>query len=121
MTMDEELAALLPGWLPKQRWFAAKGRPVRSVTVRTTPLRTDDEPLLDLALAAVAFGDDSPVQHYQVLVARREHLRAELEHVSIGQIGRHLAYDGLWDTAATRWLLDALRAGRRRRRRPVRG
>jgi maltokinase len=112
MNLDEELPALLPEWLPKQRWFGAKGRPVRSVALAsTTPLRTDAEPFLDLALLAVEFADDSPVQHYQVLVARREHLRGELDHCVIGQVGDHLAYDGLWDPAVTEWILEAMRSG----------
>lgn len=113
MRLDEELPELLPAWLPKQRWFAAKGRQVRSVAVASsTPLRTDGEPLLDHLLLAVDFADDSPVQHYQLLVARREHLRGELEHVVIGAVGGHVAYDGLWDTEVTAWLLDAIRTGR---------
>jgi maltokinase len=113
MNLDEELPQLLPAWLPKQRWFAAKGRRVRSVaTASVTPLRTDGEPLLDHVLLAVDFADDSPVQHYQLLVARREHLRGELEHVVIGPVGGHIAYDGLWDTAVTEWLLHAIRTGR---------
>jgi maltokinase len=112
MNLDEELPALLPQWLPTQRWFAAKGRPVRSVTpASVTPLRTDAEPLLDLVLLAVEFADDSSVQHYQLLVARREHLRGELEHSVIGQVGDCLAYDGLWDPAVTQWLLEAIRSG----------
>jgi maltokinase len=113
MRLDEELPELLPEWLPKQRWFAAKGRQVRSVAIAAaTPLRTDGEPLLDHVLLAVDFADDSAVQHYQLLVARREHLRGELEHVVIGAAGGLVAYDGLWDTAVTEWLLDALRTGR---------
>jgi maltokinase len=113
MTLDEELPALLPAWLPKQRWFGAKGRPVRSVAVvSTTPLLTDGEPLLDLVLVAVTFDDDSSVHHYQLHVGRREHLRGDLEHVAIGQVGNCMAYDGLWDTAVTTHLLDSIRAGR---------
>jgi maltokinase len=113
MSFDEELPALLPEWLPKQRWFAAKGRQVRSVAIASsTPLRTEGEPLLDHLLLAVDFADDSPVQHYQLLVARREHLRGDLEHVVIGAVGGCLAYDGLWDQAVTEWLLEAIRSGR---------
>jgi maltokinase len=112
VSLAEELPTLLPHWLPQQRWFAAKGRPVREVTVATvTPLLTEGEPLLDLVLVAVTFDDGSPVQHYQILVARREHLRGELEHVVIGQVGSCLAYDGLWDPVVTEWVLDAVRNG----------
>jgi maltokinase len=63
-------------------------------------------------LVAVTFDDDSPVQHYQLYVGRREHLRGELEHVVIGQVGDHLAYEGLWDPAVTTHLLEAIRSGR---------
>jgi maltokinase len=112
VSLAEELPTLLPHWLPQQRWFAAKGRPVREVAVATvTPLLTEGEPLLDLVLVAVTFDDHSPVQHYQILVARREHLRGELEHVVIGQVGNCLAYDGLWDPVVTEWVLDAVRNG----------
>ncbi len=113
MSLGEELPELLREWLPKQRWFAAKGRQVRSVAVAsTTPLCPEGEPLLDHVLLAVDFADDSPVQHYQLLVGRREHPRGELEHVVIGAVGGLVAYDGLWDTAVTEWLLDAIRTGR---------
>ena len=55
MTLAEELPELLPEWLPKQRWFAAKGRQVRSVAIASsTPLRTDGVPLLDHVLLAAS-------------------------------------------------------------------
>ena len=107
-----ELATQLPEWLARQRWFAAKGRPVRSVGVASSAaLLTAGEPLLDQVMVAVEFDDGSPVHHYQLLVARRENPRAELEHVTIGRVGEHVAYDGLWDTEVTDWLLDAIREG----------
>ncbi|WP_232664223.1 maltokinase N-terminal cap-like domain-containing protein [Pseudonocardia sp. TRM90224] len=113
MTLVEELPHLLPEWLPQQRWFAAKGRPLRSVAIAaSTPLISDGEPLLDHVLLAVEFDDASPVQHYQLLVARCDAPRGELEHVVIGQVDGKIAYDGLWDSRVTEWLLDAIRAGR---------
>ncbi|RKH83036.1 hypothetical protein D7Y13_42810, partial [Corallococcus praedator] len=73
------LEDMLVEWLPRQRWFAAKGRPVRAVEVASrTPLMTDGEPLVDHLLLAVHFADEWPVQHYQLHLARREHLRPEL-------------------------------------------
>ena len=113
MNLVEELPTLMPGWLPRQRWFGAKAQPIRSVDVAsTTPLLTEGDPLLDLVLFTVSFTDGSPVQHYQLLVARREHVRGELDHVTIGPVGRHLAYDALWDPTVTEWLLGAIREGR---------
>jgi maltokinase len=113
VSLAEELSHLLPEWLPQQRWFAAKGRPVRSVSVASsTPLLTDGDPLLDLVLLAVTFDDDSPVQLYQLLVGRTATPRGELEHVTFGVIDNLVAYDGLWDTRVTEWLLESIRSGR---------
>ena len=106
------LEALLIEWLPRQRWFAAKGRPVRSLDIAArTPLMTDGAPLLDHLLLAVAFDDGSPVQHYKLLLGRREQVGAELEQVTVGHVDGLVAYDGLWDTEVTAWLLDAIRTG----------
>lgn len=107
------LPALLPGWLPQQRWFAAKGRTVDSVSVAAvTPLVTDREPLVDLVLLAVTFADGGPVQHYQLLVGRDPVPRGELDHVTFGNIDGRVAYDGLWDSRISDWVLDAIRTGR---------
>jgi maltokinase len=114
VTALNELPALLEYWLPQQRWFAAKGRPLSSVAVHSsTPLLTDGEPLLDQVVLAVKFDDGSPVQHYQLMVGRREHLRGELGHHEIGRVGDLLAYDGLGDPEITDWLLASIREGRR--------
>jgi len=111
--LHAELPALLHQWLPQQRWFGAKGRPVGSVTVAAhTALITDADPLLDLVLLAVEFADSGPVQHYQLLVARSAAPRGELDHVTFGSVDGMVAYDGLWDTRITGWLLEAIRAGR---------
>lgn len=107
-----ELADHLPDFLARQRWFAAKGRPVRSVGVTAhVPLLTEGEPLLDMILVGVEFDDGSPGHCYQVLVGRRGEIGGELEHAVIGRVGDHVAYDGLWDHAVTAWLIDAVRTG----------
>jgi maltokinase len=111
----EELPTLLPEWLIRQRWFAAKGRPVRSIAVAAvTPLITDGDPLLDHVLLRVSFdGDGRGGEHlYQLLVGRCSAPRGELEHVTFGAVDGLLAYDGLWDPRVTEWLLDAIREGR---------
>ena len=111
--LHAELPALLSQWLPQQRWFAAKGRSVGSVTVAAhTSLIDEGDPRLDLVLLAVEFTDGGPVQHYQLLVARSPVPRGELEHATFGSIDGQLAYDGLWDPRVTGWLLDAIRTGR---------
>jgi maltokinase len=107
----EELPALLPDWLTRQRWFAAKGRPVRSLAVAAvTPLIADGDPLLDHVLLRVGFDDGE--QHYQLFVGRSAEPRGELEHVTFGALDDLVVYDGLWDLRITEWLLEALREGR---------
>ncbi|NMH91814.1 aminoglycoside phosphotransferase [Pseudonocardia bannensis] len=112
---SSELSALLADWLPRQRWFAAKGREVRSVGVAAnTPLIGGDgagDLLLDHTVLAVEFADGGPVQYYQLLVARRSDTRTELDHMTIGRVGDRIAYDGLWDHEVSDWLLDAIRGG----------
>jgi len=107
----DELAGLLPEWLVRQRWFGAKGRPVRAVAVAArTPLLTEGEPLLDLVLLDVAFADGSPEQRYQLLVGRRGETGSETDASTIGRFGGLVAYDGLWDHTVTAWLLAAIRS-----------
>ncbi|MBC8093461.1 MAG: aminoglycoside phosphotransferase, partial [Pseudonocardia sp.] len=109
--LAEELATLLPDWLPRQRWFAAKGRPVGSTAVASdTPLITEGDLLLNLLVLAVTFDDDGSVQHYQLLLARRAVMVGG--RPEIGRIGEHVAYDGLWDPEVTAWLLAAIRDAR---------
>jgi maltokinase len=110
VSLAEELPALLSEWLPQQRWFAAKGRPVRSLAVtQSIPLLTGD-PLLDHVVLAVTF-DDGDVHHYQLLVASSGTARGDLEHVTFGAINGLSVYDGLWDTRVTEWRLEAIRTG----------
>jgi maltokinase len=107
----EELPALLPEWLPRQRWFAAKGRPVRSLAVAAvTPLIADGDPLLDHVLLRVGFDDGE--QHYQLFVGRTAEPKGELEHVTFGAIDDLVVYDGLWDLRVTEWILESIRDGR---------
>lgn len=107
----EELPRLLPEWLPRQRWFAAKGREVRSVTVAAcTPLVVEGDPLLDHVLLAV--GVDDGVEVYQLFVGRTSTPRGELENIAFGVVDDLIAYDALWDVRGTEWLLEAIRDNR---------
>jgi maltokinase len=107
---SDPLAGLLPGWLPTQRWFAAKGRTIRSVEVAArTPLH-DDDPTLEHALVDVGF-DDGPSHRYQLLVAASPAPAVPSQAV-IGGGPDATLYDGLWDPRVTSWLLEAVRDGR---------
>lgn len=115
------LAGQLADWLPQQRWFAGKGRPIRSVSVaESASLRAAAReggaggPSADLLLLAVEFVDGGPVEHYQLLLGRRAVLPEGLEHVAIGVNGDLTGYDGLWDAELAGGLLADLAAGARR-------
>jgi maltokinase len=113
VTIVDELPELLPDFLARQRWFAAKGRPLEAVAVAAhTPLVGEGEPLIDLLLIAVEFADGGSPQHYQLLLGRRPKVRGELEHACLGRVDGLIAYDALWDHDVTAWLLEAIRTGR---------
>ncbi|MDQ4117178.1 MAG: phosphotransferase [Actinomycetota bacterium] len=110
MSPTDPLAGLLPGWLPTQRWFAAKGRTIRSVEVAARTPLNDDGPALEHALADVTF-DDGPSHRYQLLVAASPAPGVPSQAVIDGGPDMTL-YDGLWDPRVTSWLLEAVRDGR---------
>ena len=70
-----ELEAALAEFLPLQRWFAGKGRPIAEVRVeRSVPLRTA-LPSLSAVVAAVAYADGG-VERYHVPVGHDRGLEA---------------------------------------------
>jgi maltokinase len=88
----EKLLTELPGWLPAQRWFAGKDRPVGSVR----PLRTSvllDDPLLLHVVIEVEQGDRT--EPYQLLVTDRDE-----------------SYEATGDAELTGHLLDLIVEGR---------
>jgi maltokinase len=123
LTAVTQLCAGLADWLPNQRWYAAKGRDIASVTpVGATMLYTTDNgdgpSRLDHALVEVSYVDNSAAERYQLLIGYRKHLPEKLEHVRIGELRTdrawRLAYDGLWDTELAIALLRLIAAGEQR-------
>jgi len=89
-------------WLPTQRWYAGRGRHIRSVAPHTLVPLSDD---LDLMLLDVDYADGS-AERYQLLV--------RWDTVPIGQSGSlgtigadgdRTAYDALYDPAVAKYLL----------------
>ncbi|MGH8774031.1 MAG: maltokinase N-terminal cap-like domain-containing protein [Jiangellaceae bacterium] len=102
MTVDAAVA-LLPGWLPHQRWFAGKDHPVAAARVlAATELREADPEIWHL-LVEVEQGDRRDV--YQVPVSFRTHPDDRLEHVLLGEADGRYVYDALHDKDATAELL----------------
>ncbi|MEG3631862.1 maltokinase N-terminal cap-like domain-containing protein [Streptomyces poriticola] len=119
------LDPLLREWLPRQRWFAGKGRPVTGFTpVAATELLPATgrlglyhvlvrahQPLIPAPVAAAP----TPGDCYQLLIGVREALPPRLApaligHVHQGPLAGRTAYDALYDTRPAEMLLEALRS-----------
>ncbi|MFF3405631.1 phosphotransferase [Streptomyces sp. NPDC002742] len=114
------LAELLRAWLPRQRWFAGKGRPVTDLTLLST---TELYPgCLHLLVRTEHLGPPAhgktgtPVAEdcYQLLLGVREVLPPRLAHAFIGRasagpLAELTVYDAFHDPKATGLLLERLR------------
>ncbi|MET9904399.1 maltokinase [Streptomyces sp. NPDC006446] len=114
------LAELLRDWLPRQRWFAGKGRPVTDLTlVSSTELYPGCLHLLARTehLGPPAHGGSGappPEDCYQLLLGVREVLPPRLAHAFIGRasagpLADLTVYDAFHDPKATGLLLERLR------------
>ncbi|MFF3333832.1 maltokinase [Streptomyces sp. NPDC002888] len=115
------LDPLLREWLPRQRWFAGKGRPVTGFTlVAATELlptgaRLGLYHLLVRAHQPPTLGAPAqPGDCYQLLIGVREALPPRLApaligHVEDGPLAGGTVYDALYDLRPAEVLLEALR------------
>jgi maltokinase len=102
MSVDA-VAALLPDWLPHQRWFAGKNQPIDDVRVAAATRLCGDDPELWYLLVEVTQGDFSG--DYQVPVTLRRDPGDRLDHVLLGEVEGRFVYDALHDKDATAELL----------------
>ena len=115
------LDPLLREWLPRQRWFAGKGRPVTGFSlVAATELLPPTAKLglyhlLVRAHQPLALGSAThPGDCYQLLIGTREALPPRLApaligHVDEGPLVGQTVYEALHDTRPAELLLEALR------------
>ncbi|QTE00988.1 maltokinase N-terminal cap-like domain-containing protein [Streptomyces cyanogenus] len=115
------LDPLLRAWLPRQRWFAGKGRPVTGFTpVSVTELLPPDGRLGLYHLLLRVHQPDAPGapphpgDSYQLLIGVREALPPRLApaligHVTQGPLAGRTVYEALYDPRPAEVLLEALR------------
>ncbi|MET7686348.1 maltokinase [Streptomyces sp. NPDC005423] len=109
------LDPLLREWLPRQRWFAGKGRPVTGFSlVAAVELVPADGPLGVHHLLVRAHQPGVPGDCYQLLIGSREALPPRLApaligHVEEGPLAGRTVYEALYDPRPAEVLLDALR------------
>ncbi|WP_406442257.1 maltokinase [Streptomyces sp. NBC_01613] len=115
------LDPLLREWLPRQRWFAGKGRPVTGFTlVAATELLPADGRLALYHLLVrvhqpIALGaEPRPGDCYQLLIGAREALPPRLApaligHVEEGPLAGRTVYEALHDPRPAEVLLEAMR------------
>ncbi|MFF7972323.1 maltokinase [Streptomyces sp. NPDC007905] len=115
------LEPLLREWLPRQRWFAGKGRPVTGFTpVAATELLPPDgrlglyHLLLRVHQPPVLGAPSHPGDCYQLLIGVREALPPRLApaligHVEEGPLAGRTVYEALYDPRPADVLLEALR------------
>jgi maltokinase len=99
------LAEELPSWLPNQRWFGGKDKPVTEARpVRVVPL-LDGDPALVHALVEVVQEDRKSL--YQLLIGSREAPPDHLSGIWVGGDGRQW-YEATADADLMAFLLDAI-------------
>ncbi|MGW2425723.1 maltokinase N-terminal cap-like domain-containing protein [Streptomyces sp. NPDC001709] len=115
------LDPLLRDWLPRQRWFAGKGRPVTGFTpVAATELLPPDgrlglyHLLLRVHQPSVLGAEPHAGDCYQLLIGVREALPPRLApaligHVEDGPLAGRTVYEALYDPRPAEVLLEALR------------
>lgn len=111
------LDPLLREWLPRQRWFAGKGRPVTDFSlVAATELLpiTTQLGLYHLLVRAHQPALQGPGDCYQLLIGVREALPPRLApaligHVDRGPLSGRTVYDALYDARPAEVLLEAMR------------
>ncbi|GAB3005830.1 maltokinase N-terminal cap-like domain-containing protein [Saccharothrix stipae] len=112
------LERALAAWLPWQRWFGGKGRPVDRVDVeQATELvdqRSSGGPLGLLVVASVRFADGGPAERYQVPIGVRTTLPDRLAPAVLAGFDGCVVYDATGDAELNALLLRLI--GQRSRR-----
>jgi maltokinase len=106
----DRLAELLPDWLPRQRWYAGKGREIGEVTFVTDTELVAGDPGLRHTIVTVRHGPEDAA-YYQLPLGLRRELPGRLEYASIGQVDGLHVYDAAHDPDLMQSLLTGMAAG----------
>jgi maltokinase len=106
-----KLVIELPDWLPTQRWFGGKDRPITSVRQLATTVLLDGDPLLLHVIVEVEQHDRR--EPYQLLIASRAQLPEHLGSSWIGMENGLPCYEASGDADLTGYLLDLIISGER--------
>lgn len=107
----EQLVAELPSWLPAQRWFAGKDRPITAVRALATTELVEGDPQLLHVVVEVVQGERA--EPYQLLVGRRSHPPEIASTAWLGADGGLNFYEASGDADLTAVLLDHIVTGDR--------
>ncbi|GHF80400.1 maltokinase [Amycolatopsis bartoniae] len=105
----DPLVSELPKWLPTQRWFGGKDRPITSVRPLGTTVLQEGDPLLLHMIVEVYQGDR--MAPYQLVVASRDQLPEYLGSSWIGTERGRPCYEATGDADVTGRLLDLIAEG----------
>lgn len=106
-----ELAGELPAWLPTQRWFAGKDRPITSVRAVSHSTLLDGDPLLIHVVIEVE--QDDRTEPYQLLVGNRQAQVPDVpSSASIGLESGLTCYEASGDADLTAVLLELMAQSR---------
>jgi maltokinase len=105
----DNLLTALPEWLPSQRWFAGKDRPITSVDHLATTALLEGDPLLLHVVVDVV--QDDRHEPYQLLIGGRSHLPDYLGTSWIGTVNGLPCYEASGDADLTATLLDLIVSG----------
>jgi maltokinase len=106
VTLDQ-ITAELAAWMPTQRWFAGKNRPLRDVRLLESTELLEGDPRLVHVIVQVTHTDGGN-ERYQLLLGTRVEIPDHLAHGVIGAAEERTVYDAVHDHDLTGRLLELI-------------
>lgn len=106
-----DVVAVLPAWLPSQRWFAGKDRPITAVRAVSSTILLDGD--LRLVHLVIEVEQDDRIEPYQLLLGSRRSGASLAGPTSIDLGNGQSCYEASGDPELTQTLLDLMARGTR--------